>query len=124
MLRGFVPIRGCFAASMVALVWSLSSSVVLRALSDSEESVAALGAVMFSGGCFAAEEFLVDALPSKSSSLPADALLSRLLGRMLCRLEVIIYGYTSILATNVLSYFVLGSVAWGYHVEDPPPYVS
>ena len=76
MLRGFVPIRGCFAASMVALVWSLSSSVVLRALSDSEESVAAHGAVM------------VDALPSKSSSLPADALLSRLLGRMLCRLEV------------------------------------
>jgi hypothetical protein len=67
---------------------------------------------MFSGGCFATEEFSVDALPSRSSSLLADALLSRLLGRMLCRLEVIIYGYTSMLVTNVLNYFVLGSVAW------------
>ena len=112
--RGLVPIRGCFAVSMVALVWSYSSPVVLKALSDSEESVVAHGR-----SCFPA-----DALPSRSSSLPADALLSRLLGRMLCRLEIFIYGYTSILATNVLSYFVLGSVAWGYHVEDPTPYVS
>jgi len=87
MLRGMVPICGCFAVSMVALVWIHSSSMVLRALSDSEESVAAHGAVMFSGGCFAAEEFLVDVLPSRSSSLLADALLSRLLRRMLCLLE-------------------------------------
>jgi len=46
------------------------------------------GRSCFSGGCFAAEEFSMDALPSRSSSLPADALLSRLLRRMLCRLEV------------------------------------
>jgi len=57
-----------------------------------------------------AERFSVDALPPRSSSLVANAFLSRLLGRMFYCLEVFIYGYTSLLATNVLSYFVLDSV--------------
>jgi hypothetical protein len=56
------------------LVWSYSSLMILRALSDSEESVATCGSVMFSSGCFAAEGFSVDALPPRSSSLLVDAL--------------------------------------------------
>jgi len=62
---------GCFATGAIgdelssphALVWSYSSPVVLRALSDSEESIVGRGSVIFSGGCFAAEGFSVDALP-------------------------------------------------------------
>ena len=85
----------CFAACAMggellsprALVWSYSSPVVMRALSDLEELVAARGSVMFSRGCFAAEGFSVDTLPPRSSSLLADALLLRLLEQMLCCLE-------------------------------------
>jgi hypothetical protein len=37
-----------------------------------------------------------------------------------CFAVVIIYGFTSLLATNVLSSIVLGSVNWGCQVEGPP----